>query len=478
MEKSIYLEERKFFWNNIYSKLDKTKTMGDFYRKFLKRAYGFIIPRNKRILELGCGKGELLSSLTPSYGVGIDFSDIAIAYAQRNNAHEKIAYYCGEIEKIREILDPEPFDYIILSDLINDLWDVQEILELVSVYCQSETRIIINVYSRIWQLPLRFGQIIKQARLTLQQSWFSPIDVKNVLTLSGYESMRNWSEFLFPFNIPFIEPLFNRFFAKIWPFKVLDLANFFIARPVFVKQKTAFYEVSVIVPARNEAGNIDRIITTVPDLGKGTELIFVEGNSTDNTWQTLNEEIAKRPGKNIKLFKQQGKGKGDAVRLGYENASGDILMILDADLTVNPDDLYKFYNALGQNKGEFINGVRLVYPMEQQAMRFANLIGNKFFSIAFSWMLGQSVKDTLCGTKVMWKKDYETLAANRSYFGDFDPFGDFDLLFGAAKLNLKIVDMPIRYAERTYGTTNISRWKHGLLLLRMVLFAARKIKFY
>jgi hypothetical protein len=115
--------------------------------------------------------------------------------------------------------------------------------------------------------------------------------------------------------------------------------------------------------------------------------------------------------------------------------------------------------------------------MESQAMRFLNLLGNKFFSLTFSWLLGQSVKDTLCGTKVLWKSDYEQIAANRAYFGDFDPFGDFDLLFGAARLNQKIVDLPIRYRERTYGSTNVQRWKHGWLLLKMVLFASRRIKF-
>jgi glycosyltransferase involved in cell wall biosynthesis len=176
-------------------------------------------------------------------------------------------------------------------------------------------------------------------------------------------------------------------------------------------------------------------------------------------------------------MKQDGKGKGDAVRKGFANASGEVLMILDADLTVPPEDLPRFYEALVTKKGEFINGVRLVYPMEEEAMRFLNFLGNKFFSVAFTWLLGQLVKDTLCGTKVLWKRDYERIVENRSYFGDFDPFGDFDLLFGAAKLNRKIVDLPIRYKERVYGTTNISRWKHGLLLLRMVLFAAQRIKF-
>jgi glycosyltransferase involved in cell wall biosynthesis len=235
--------------------------------------------------------------------------------------------------------------------------------------------------------------------------------------------------------------------------------------------------VSVIVPARNESGNIEKILKRVPELGCQTELIFVEGHSSDNTFETIKNLIESSDDKKCRLFQQTGTGKGDAVRLGFDKANGDILMILDADMTVPPEDLSRFYNAIVGGRGEFINGVRLVYPLEDQAMRFFNIIGNKFFSLAFSWILGQPIKDSLCGTKVLWKRDYEMIAKNRDYFGNFDPFGDFDLLFGAAKLNYKIVEMPIRYRSRTYGNTNIDRWRHGLMLLKMVLFAARRIKF-
>jgi glycosyltransferase involved in cell wall biosynthesis len=212
-------------------------------------------------------------------------------------------------------------------------------------------------------------------------------------------------------------------------------------------------------------------------MGGGTELIFVEGHSRDHTYRVIEEVMAANPDRRARLFRQTGVGKGDAVRLGFAHARGEILMILDADLTVVPEDLPRFYGALCSGGADFINGVRLVYPLEKKSMRFFNILGNKFFSLAFSWLLGQPIKDTLCGTKVLWKEDYEKIAGNRSYFGDFDPFGDFDLLFGAVKLNLKISDLPIRYRERAYGNTNIQRWRHGWLLLKMTLFAARRIKF-
>ena len=236
--------------------------------------------------------------------------------------------------------------------------------------------------------------------------------------------------------------------------------------------------VSVIIPARNEKGNIEALIQRTPRMGKHTEIIFVEGNSTDDTWGEIQRQGAHyQEYYHIKWVQQDGKGKGDAVRKGYSIATGDILMILDADMTVEPEELPKFFNAIASGKGEYINGSRLVYPMEKQAMRFLNLLGNKFFSLAFSWLLGQNLKDTLCGTKVLSRENYLRLAANRAYFGEFDPFGDFDLIFGSAKLNLKFVEIPIRYRARTYGETNISRFKHGWLLLRMTFFALKKVKF-
>ena len=309
------------------------------------------------------------------------------------------------------------------------------------------------------------------------QNWFTVEDVTNLLYLSDFEVIRRWEEILWPVRTPVIEPICNKFLVKMWPFRFGALTNMVIARPTPQRKSCHDVKVSVVVPARNEAGNIQRIVNEVPEMGAGTEIIFVEGGSKDNTFETIEKAIEQKPDRDCKLFRQTGSGKGDAVRLGFERATGDVLMILDADLTVPPEDLPRFLDAWSSGKGEFINGVRLVYPMEDASMRFLNQVGNKFFSLAFSWLLGQSIKDTLCGTKVLAACRYRAIAENRSYFGDFDPFGDFDLIFGAAKLNLKIVDLPIRYRSRVYGETNISRWRHGLLLLEMVAFAVRRMKF-
>jgi len=299
--------------------------------------------------------------------------------------------------------------------------------------------------------------------------------VRGMLHLAGFETIRNWREVLLPLPLLGIESFFNRFLVRLPLVDEFALSNFIVARPQVLQAEEL--SVSVIIPARNESGNIKAIFERTPKMGRSTELIFVEGGSRDDTYAAIEREMVAHPQIPSRLLKQTGTGKGDAVRVGFAQATGDVLMILDADLTVPPEDLPRFYEALASGRGEFINGVRLVYPMEKMAMRGLNFLGNKFFSIAFSFLLGQSVKDTLCGTKVLRRTDYEHIAANRAYFGEFDPFGDFDLIFGAAKLNLKIVDLPIRYRERTYGTTNISRWKHGMLLMRMVLYAARRIKF-
>jgi glycosyltransferase involved in cell wall biosynthesis len=248
-----------------------------------------------------------------------------------------------------------------------------------------------------------------------------------------------------------------------------------VARPIHLREIREF-STTILIPCRNEKGNIEAAIKRIPPFGAHQEIIFVDGHSTDGTREEIERVIKAYPDRDIKLMIQDGQGKGDAVRKGFSVAKGEVLMILDADLTMPPEDLPKFYRALAENHGEFINGCRLVYPMERQAMRFLNLLGNKFFSMMFTWILNQRFKDTLCGTKVLFRKDYEKIQANRDYFGDFDPFGDFDLIFGAIKQNLKVVEVPIRYRERIYGRTNIRRFRHGWLLLKMTLFAYRKIK--
>jgi SAM-dependent methyltransferase len=469
----IHRQNRIAHWDALARARDTRKGFGGGYRRRLIEVYKYLVAPGQRVLELGCSQGDLLAALKPSIGVGVDFSSEMLKRARERYPD----LFFVEADAHELVLD-QVFDVIILSDLVNDVWNVQAVFEHFRRQCHPRTRIILNFYSRLWELPLRFAERLHVANPTLQQNWLDVSDVQNLLYLSGYEMMRSWNEVLWPMDTPIIGPFCNRFLAKLIPFRALALTNFVVARPTPAKDLTRQPpRISVIVPARNEAGNMEQMIDRIPEMGGGTEIIFVEGHSTDDTFAAIERAIAQHPHRSCRLLKQPGKGKGDAVRLGFSAATGDILTILDADLTVSPEDLPAFFEALNSGLADFANGVRLIYPREDKAMRFANLIGNKFFGLAFSWMIGQRIKDTLCGTKTIWKKDYDLLAANRAYFGDFDPFGDFDLLFGAAKLSLKIVDVPVRYRNRVYGTTNIQRWRHGLLLLRMVFFAARRMKF-
>ena len=460
-------------WDAVARKRDRWRGWGGAYHRRLTQVYRFLVAPGQRVLEVGCGEGDLLAALQPSEGTGVDFSPEMVRRAATR--HPNLRFVQADAHDLSQLKGP--FDVIILSETINDLWDVQMVLQQLHRLSTPHTRVILNFYSRLWELPFKLAERISVATPTLEQNWLTAEDVGGLLNMTGFEVIRHWQEVVWPLPLPILEPFFNRFLVRFWPFTLLALANFIVARPLPARAEEDEPSVAVVIPARNEAGNIPAIFERMPRMGRRMELIFVEGHSHDDTYATIEKAIREHPDWQCTLLKQTGIGKADAVRLGFSHAQGDILIIMDADLTVPPEDLSRFYEALRSGKGELTNGVRLVYPMEREAMRWLNFLGNKFFSLAFSWLLGQSIKDTLCGTKALWRADYERIAANRSYFGDFDPFGDFDLIFGAAKLNLKIVDLPIRYRERTYGTTNIHRWKHGWLLLKMVWFAAIRLKF-
>jgi len=441
-----------------------------YYQRFLRKHFGFLVPPGLRVLEVGCSLGDLLASLKPARGVGIDFSPEMINLARTRHPDlefqvaDALAFSCEE-----------KFDYILLSDLVNDLPDVQAVLEHLQKVSHPGTRLVLNFFNNLWRPILNASEKLGAKAPTPLQNWLSLDDMANLLHLAGWEVIKTDTRVLWPTGTPLIAPLLNRWVAPLLPFCCVTVAM--VARPKPQPSARPHYRCSVVIPARNEAGNIEAAVQRTPEMGLGTEIIFVEGHSKDNTWEEIQRVAAKYPQRQIKILKQQSKGKGGAVREAFAAATGDLLFILDADLTMPPEELPKFYAAARSGTADFVNGVRLVYPMEDQAMQFLNMIANKGFGLTFSWLLGQNIKDTLCGTKVLFRADYESIARNRAYFGDFDPFGDFDLLFGAAKLNLRMLDLPIRYRARTYGETNIHRWSHGWLLLRMVLFAARRMKF-
>jgi len=469
-------DKRLEFFEKSAQKHPRKGWLNRYYWKDITYFCNYFSQEELSVIEIGCATGELIGNIHCKRKVGIDFSPAMIENGKKQ--FPDVEFHCMNAENIQL---NEKFDLIILSNLLGHLDDIEKVFVELKKLCHPGTKIIVNYYNYLWEPVLKLAELVGLKSPLYRQNWLSLRDMNNLLYISGFDVYRNVRRMLMPVYIPLISPLFNRYIAKLPILRHFCINQFAFAKPIpeiSADEADKKYSVSVVIPARNESGNIENAIKRLPSLGKHIEIIFIEGNSTDDTWDKI-QEIQKKYAAthDIKIDRQKGKGKGDAVRLGFDIASSDILMILDADLTVPPEDLVKFYSAISSGKGDFINGSRLVYPMEKEAMRFLNLLGNKFFSLAFTWLLDQPFKDTLCGTKVIFKKDYQRLIENRKFFGDFDPFGDFDLIFGAHKLNLKIVEIPIRYRERTYGSTNISRFKHGFLLLRMCMFAARKIKF-
>ncbi len=436
----------------------------------------FLIPEGVSVLDIGCGTGALLAGLKPKRGVGIDLSEKMIETAQRN--HPNLEFHQGDAEGIKGLTRKlgGPFDVIVLSDTLGFLDDVQKTLEQLHTLCHAETRIVIAYYSHLWEPALRVGEMTGLKMRQPEVNYIGHHDIANLLRLTEFDVIKmEWRQ-LVPRKLLGIGTLINRFIGTLPIIRRLCLRHYVVARSM-KKAKRRDLSATVLVPCRNEKGNIEDAVTRLPRFAKDIEILYVEGNSSDGTYEECERIRDKYEGVwDIKVHKQPGKGKGDAVRKGFDEARGDVLMILDADLTMPPEELPKYYDAIATGKGEFINGTRLVYPMEKGAMRFLNYWANRTFALIFSFLLNQRFTDTLCGTKVLTKSDYNKIIAGRSYFGEFDPFGDFDLIFGGAKQNLKIVEIPIRYADRTYGEPQISRFRDGWLLLRMVVFAWRKLK--
>jgi SAM-dependent methyltransferase len=460
------------------TRIESKRLKNSAYYREIDRACTFIVPKGVRVLELGCSTGRLLAATQPLYGLGIDIDDKQIEAARLIHAGENNLEFRVDNAEEMDFSGVEPFDYIIISDVLPLLKDVQNTLNRLRAACKPGTRLVITYHSNLWRPILKFATWIGRRQKDPNYNWLSSEDIKNLLYLADYEVITQVGRTLLPLNVPVLGWFMNRFLAKMPLFNWFCLTWRIVARPKPAKREAGEPSVSIVIPTRNERDNIEAAFLRTPKLGKWTELVFVDGHSDDGTVEEI-ERCSKKYGSQwhrVELLHQSGKGKANAIQQGFAACNGDILMILDSDLTMPPEELRKYYAAMTEGKGDLINGCRLIYPIEKRAMRFLNLIANRLFANLFTWLLDQRLKDTLCGTKTLWRRDYEKIAANRTYFGDFDPFGDFDLLFGAARLNLKIVDMPIHYRNRSYGDIKIHRWRHGLLLLRMSLKAFVKLK--
>ena len=444
-------------------------------RKFHK----FLVEPDLNVLVVGIGNGDLLASLNPAVGVGIDISQKMVEFAAKK--YQSLNFIHHDIDNKIDILKhpivgKQKFDVVILSDQIGLCDDIQKTFENIQALCHSNTRLIISYYTKHWEWLLKLAEAVGLKVKQPEQNLLSTTDIEKIAELSGFEVIRKEYRQFIPFPLLGLDIVFNKFFGTLPGFRRLCLRTYVVARPHQTHEKKP-YSATVVIPCRNEKGNIESAIKRLPQFCDNIEIIYVEGHSKDGTWEEVLRVKEAYPDLNIKAFQQTGKGKADAVHLAFSKATGDVFMILDADLTVPPEQLPKFYQVISSGQGDFVNGTRLIYPMEDQAMRFLNFLANKTFSWLFSYLLSQRFTDTLCGTKVFLGSDYKRIMKQREFFGDFDPFGDFELIFGASKLNMKVVEVPIRYQARSYGETQISRFRHGVILLRMVVHAYKKLKF-
>ena len=470
---------------------DRWKARNAYYYRSIEALCRRFVPPGSRLLELGCGTGDLLAALSPDpkASLGIDISPQTVARARAK--HPELAFEVGDAEAL-ELPAGATYDCIVASDLVGHLDDVYTTFRGLRTACHAGTRLVVTYYNFLWEGVLQLAERLGWKMPQGYQNWLGIQDLENLLFLGDFRvAARGW-ELLLPKRIPLVSDVVNAAAPRVPGLRHLCLVQYAVAEVAPLPPRAVAPRVSVVVPCRNEEGNVDRAVERIPEMGTSTEILFVDGQSTDGTVARIESAIARNRGvRDIRLIHQVPReavgasedparmlrlGKGDAVRKGFSAATGDIVMILDADLTVAPEDLPRFVEVLSEGKARFVNGSRLVYPMEDESMRFLNLCGNKAFSLAFTWLLGQPLKDTLCGTKALFREDYGKIAAERAYFGDFDPFGDFDLLFGAARQRLRMVDMPVRYARRTAGVSKVRLISHGWLLVRMSWIAFLKFK--
>jgi hypothetical protein len=363
---------------------------------------------------------------------------------------------------------------VLVNGAFNHDFDIQGLLVQLRPKLSRTSRVIAVLYNPYLRWTYNLANRLRIRKGELPSTFVTRVDLQNIVKVSGYEMVRQRLAAYCPWKMLGLGNAINRILPLVPLVRWLSLTSIVVLRPIPPQSRPG---ISCVIPARNERGNIENALKRFPDLGCPTEIIFVEGHSNDGTWEEIQRVTALYQNRfRIQTLQQSGKGKADAVRLGFARATQPLLVILDADLTMPPEMLGRFYGAYCHGYGDFINGSRLVYPMEGEAMRFLNRLGNIFFAKMLSAILDQRIGDSLCGTKLLTRSDYQRMVVWRKDFGDFDPFGDFELLFPAAVLGLGIVDIPVRYLTRTYGETNIQRFRHGLLLLKMTWIGLIRIK--
>jgi SAM-dependent methyltransferase len=474
-------ERVQAFYDKLGPDWERWIARSQYYHSALQQLLKFIVPQGQRVLDIGCGNGDHLAALQPSLGVGVDLSSSMVDLGRTK--HPEYDFYHQAAEELSipacEVRNGEGgFDFITMVNVVGELADVLAVFKRLRPLVRPDTRLVLIFYNHLWEPLVRPAERLGLKLNNPTQNWLSFEDLRGFLHLAGFEIVKIGARMPCPKYIPGIAEILNDYIGRLPLLHRLGFVHFLVARPeMALLRAPEKHSCTVVIPCKNEEDNVAKIPPRIQSMGSFTEIIFVDDCSTDSTAERVREVIAAHPGRPIKLASGPGQGKGAAVRAGLAHATGDVLMILDADMTVMPEDLPAFFEAITENKGEFVNGSRMVYPLPVDAMRPLNILGNKAFATLFSFLLEQRIKDTLCGTKVVMQHNYAKILAARGYFGDIDRWGDYDWIFGAARHHLKIVELPVHYVERTAGVTKMTkRFKNALIMLRMCWVALRKLK--
>ena len=460
-----YLEHWKkkivVYYNEVSDKFDFYERFNAYFYRYRRKILRRIIPPHKKILDIGCGGGDNLANLTPSRGLGLDISSHMVHLAK--SRHPELEFICKDIDTY----SPEEGDweYLLAINLLLEVPDINLTLNRIHHIMSEETRLVILNHSANWEFLFRIYTFFQKWNKRINQNWLNRRDYENLFNNCGFQVIKKTKALLVPINIPILSNIINWLFHQIPFIRRFGLLDIYTLKKRIPRERLPDFSVSVIVPCKNESENIPAIIPRMPGMGRFTEIVFVDDLSTDDTHKCMQEQKEKFPDVPVKIVDGSGLGKGAACRKGFEAATGDILMILDADLTVPPEVLPDFFEIIQAGHAEFVNGSRQVYQLEEDSMRMANCIGNGFFAYLFSFLMGFRVNDTLCGTKVFFRKHYPLILESREFFATNDVWGDFDLLFAASRHNLMYTEHPVHYFPRTYGETKMGRRLHNAQIM-------------
>jgi SAM-dependent methyltransferase len=462
MNRDEHYAQIQAHFNALAADYRALKARNGYYNGCLTRWCQSLVPPGRTVLDVGCGRGDVLAAVRPGRGVGVDICPEMTLRAQAD--HPGFEFITGPIEDFSE---PGRFDAALCINTLEYMWDVGAVLDAVHATLRDNGRLLVTTANPLWSPVFHVASALGLRIPECRRLFITQLDLVNMLELHGFDIVYQRMDLALPKRIPGLSALVNWTLSRIPGVRHLCSTQLVVARKIPRTRRD--YSVSMVIPCHNERDNVQRCVREARRLGTSTEVIFVDDGSTDGTASAIDPGL--NPDLEVRVISYSpNRGKGSAVKAGFDAARGDIVVIVDADLTTHPEELQPLYEAFAMGRAEFVNGTRFVYPMEGRAMKWLNYMGNRLFTILVSLIMERRVSDTLCGTKAMFRSDYRHMVMGR------DPWGDYDVLFGAAQLRLVLRELPLHYRERTAGQSKMKSLRHTLNLLRMCWWGFWQVK--